>query len=384
MADHHCDVVVIGAGIIGASTAYHLAKRGLNVTVVESFAGPAQGSTGLSFSSIRGQWADDMNIELSWRSLLAFRSFPDEHGIDVGYRPSGYLFLVPRERWDTHLAGVELQRRQGVPVDILDVDAAQQITPFNPDGIAGATWGPADGVVDGHSVASAYLGLARELGSTVLYGHPVTAIEQHDTTQRWTITTPHCTIDAQHIVNAAGGWSADVAALAGLRVPVVHSKRNIFATAPGATSHELPMTIDVATGAYLRSEGPRLLLGGARPDQPDGYDLTVDWDWMETVFQLALPRFPWLEDVPIDRTACWAGTYENTPDHQGILGPDPTATTWINACGFSGHGLMQGPEIGRLVAEHVVDGAITSIDISALCLERFAVPNQSTNLGMVF
>lgn len=134
----------------------------------------------------------------------------------------------------------------------------------------------------------------------------------------------------------------------------------------------------------MRSEGSRLLFGGARPDQEDGYDVRVDWPWMEQLLALAVPRFPWLADLPLDRSACWAGTYENSPDHHGILGADPDAPTWVNACGFSGHGLMQAPEIGRLVAEQVVRGAITSIDTSALRLERFATADRAGRLGLVF
>jgi sarcosine oxidase subunit beta len=108
---------------------------------------------------------------------------------------------------------------------------------------------------------------------------------------------------------------------------------------------------------------------------------------METVLELAVPRFPWLADLPLDRSGCWAGTYENTPDHHGILGADPSAPTWVNACGFSGHGLMQAPEIGRLVAEQISYGAITSIDSSALRLERFTAASRASRtsrVGLVF
>src|SRR3984885_10107091 len=113
------DVIVIGAGVVGASTACHLARAGLRVTVAESFGGPAEGSTGRSFASIRAQWADPLNIEMSWRSICQFRSFATEHGIDVGYRPTGYLLLVPEAAWAAHLAAVELQREHRVPVDVL-------------------------------------------------------------------------------------------------------------------------------------------------------------------------------------------------------------------------------------------------------------------------
>jgi sarcosine oxidase subunit beta len=377
------DVLVVGAGAIGASTAYHLASRGVRVAVAEAFDGPAEGSTGRSFASIRAQWADELNVELSWRSIQAFRDFRETHGIDVGYRPSGYLFLVPADGWDAQLAAVGLQREHGVPVEVLDMDAAQRITPFDTDGIAGATWGPADGVVDPHLATSAYLQLARAAGARVLFGHRVIEIVA-SRAGTWEVTAGQRRITATHVVNAAGGWSGELAALAGLNVPVVHSRRNIYSTAPGALSAQLPMTIDLGTGVYVRTEGPRLLFAAARPDQPEGYDTSVDWPWMESVLQMGEKRFPWLGELPLDRTGCWAGTYENTPDHHGILGEDPAAPGWVNACGFSGHGLMQAPEIGRLTAEQIVDGRITSVNADALRLDRFTVSDASSHVDLVF
>jgi sarcosine oxidase subunit beta len=364
--------LVIGAGVIGASCAFHLAVAGLRVLVVEAFGGPAEGSTGRSFASIRAQWADPLNIEMSWRSIRAFRAFASDNGLDVGYRPTGYLLLVPHAAWEAQLAAVELQREHGVPVDVLDVAAAGRITPLAPDGIAGATWGLADGVVDPHLATGAYLTMAQAAGAQVLFRHPVSAIAPDDAVGGWSVTAGGRTFRAQCVVNAAGGWAGEVAAMAGLTVPVAHSRRNIYATAPGALAAPLPMTIDLGSGVYVRSEGPRLLFGAARPGQADGYDVSVDWPWMESVLELAAARFPWLADLPLDRAGCWAGTYENSPDQHGILGADPAAPTWVNACGFSGHGLMQSPEIGRLVAEQIETGAITSLDTSALRLERFA------------
>jgi sarcosine oxidase, subunit beta len=380
-SDLNTDVVVVGAGVVGASSAYRLARSGLHVVVVDAFDGPAEGSTGRSFASVRAQWADALNIELSWRSIQAYRSFPEEHGIDVGYRPSGYLFLVPDTAWDGQLAAVDLQHRHGVPVDVVDLAAAQRITSFSPRGLAGATWGPADGVVDPHLATSAYLQLARSAGAQVLFRHRVTDVRADDT---WTVTAGRRRIRAQNVVNAAGGWAGELAALAGLTVPVVHSRRNIYATAPGALDSQVPMTIDLGTGVFVRTEGSRLLFGAARPDQADGYDVSVDWPWMESALEQAVVRFPWLAELPLDRSGCWAGTYENTPDHHGILGEDPGAPGWVNACGFSGHGLMQAPEIGRLVAEQITDGAIASVDAGALRLERFAVRTAGRRVGLVF
>ena len=375
------DVLVVGAGVVGASSAFHLARTGLRVMVVDAFDGPAEGSTGRSFASIRAQWADPLNVELSWRSIQTYRAFPEAHGIDVGYRASGYLFLVPDAAWETHLAAVELQREHGVPVEVLEVAAAQRITPFAPPGLAGATWGPADGVVDPHLATSGYLQLARSAGAQIRFRNRVTAV---DCDNAWTVTAGGRRISAQYLVNAAGGWAGELAALAGIRVPVAHSRRNIYATAPGAFTAQVPMTIDLDTGVFVRTEGSRLLFAAARPDQPDGYDVSVDWPWMESVLEQAVPRFPWLADLPLDRSGCWAGTYEVTPDHHGILGADPAVPTWVNACGFSGHGLMQAPEIGRLVAEQITDGAITSVDVKPLRLERFAATAAGDRVEMVF
>jgi sarcosine oxidase subunit beta len=380
--DLSTDVVVVGAGAIGASCAFHLARAGLGVLVVEAFDGPAEGSTGRSFASVRAQWADALNIELSWRSIQAYRAFPDEHGVDVGYRPSGYLFLVPDAAWEAQLAAVDLQREHGVPVEVLDPDAARRITPLETRGLAGATWGAADGVVDPHLATSAFLQLARSAGARVLYRHRVTDVAC-DGEQAWTLTAGDRRIQARCVVNAAGGWAGELANLAGLSVPVVHSRRNVYATAPGAFQ-TVPMTIDFGTGVYIRSEGTRLLFGAARPDQVDGYDVKVDWPWMEAVLERGVDRFPWLSELPLDRSGCWAGTYEITPDHHAILGEHPAAPGWINACGFSGHGLMQAPEVGRLVSEQVVSGAITSVDASSLRLDRFAVSASGQRVGMVF
>jgi sarcosine oxidase, subunit beta len=377
------DVVVVGAGVIGASCAYHLSRRGLKVAIVEALSGPAEGSTGLCFASIRAQWADAPNIELAWRSIQAYRDFERDHGIDIGYRPTGYLFLIPEEKWAAQLEAVALQRQHGVPVEVLDVEQAQKITPFVPDGIGGATWGSADGQVDAHGATVAYLQLARSLGAEVFYNFRVEGIDRAG--DSWTVTSMGRSVSACYLVNAAGGWAGELGKLVGFDIPVVHSRRNIYSTADAVLDRYLPMTVDFGTGLYLRSEGDRLLFGGNNPNEQDGYNTSVDWAWMESLLEIGTERFPWLGDLPLDRKGCWAGTYENTPDHNAILGPAPGAPTWVNACGFSGHGLIEAPVAGELVAEQVADGAITSFEVSHLAIERFAQQdNDDQEVDLVF
>lgn len=209
----------------------------------------------------------------------------------------------------------------------------------------------ADGPIDTHIATGTFLSWL-VLSARRCLGSPVTRVEALGDGS-WELHTPSCTVVAQHVVNAAGGWGAETAALAGLDIPVVHSKRNVYATVAGAFDRDFPLTCDMRTGVYLRSEGGRVLFGGTRPGQEEGYDTRVDLEWQEGLLTLAYKCFPWLADLPLDRLACWAGTYENTPDHMPLLGPDPGAPTWIHACGFSGHGVMQAPEVGRLIAEQI-------------------------------
>ena len=144
------------------------------------------------------------------------------------------------------------------------------------------------------------------------------------------------------------------------------------------------MTVDVARSVAIRSEGTRLLFyGGHRPDQAEGYDVGVDLGWMEHILALTVERFPFLADMPLDTRASWAGTYDVSPDHTAIVGADPDCATWINACGFSGHGVMQAPEVGRIVAEQVTVGRISSLDASALSLARFTGDRPVAGIGLV-
>ncbi|GAA1016602.1 FAD-dependent oxidoreductase [Acrocarpospora pleiomorpha] len=364
------DVVVIGAGVLGASSAFHLAERGLRVAVVEARTGYAEGSTGLSLASVRAQWADPLNIELSWRSIQRWRDFEKTYGFDVGYLPNGYLLLFPEDTWARQLEAVETQRSFGVPVEVLTPEEAQAISSFESGGIAGATWCPTDGQLDPHGATGALLELAKRRAAKVIYRFPVDRIEAQPDGS-WLVGAADRAVSGEYVVNTAGGWAGEVGALAGFELPVVPVRHNVYATAAGTVDKLVPLTIDCGRSLWVRSEGSRLLFGAPRPDEPGGFNTQLDWEWLEGVMTLAADRFPFLLDLPLDRSASWAGPYENTPDHDAILGPEPSAPTWINLCGLSGHGIMQAPELGRVVAEQVADGAITSYDATRLSVERF-------------
>jgi glycine/D-amino acid oxidase-like deaminating enzyme len=366
------DVLIIGAGIMGASCALRISERGLNVAVLEAQDAPATGSTGKSVAGVRVQYTEEVNIRLSWESIQEYRRFSELYGAEAqsGYLPIGYLLLVPPQRWPAHLASVALQQRAGVPVQVLSLDEAQRLVPFDPAHLAGATHGPADGVIDPHSVTLAYLRLARARGAALYLGTPLLSAQRAGS--GWRVETPRGAFEAGYLVNAAGCWAGEVARRAGLDVPVQPVRRNVYATAPLPWRHAYPLTIDFTSGFYLRSEGRRILFGRSNPHEPPGFTEGLDWEWFEHTLAVGIKRFPWLAETQLDRQASWWGYYEVTPDHNPILGRMPAADNWINVAGFSGHGVQQAAAIGRVIAEEIVLGKAQSINIDPLRLERFA------------
>ena len=377
------DVLIIGAGIMGASCAFRLSERGLKVAVLEAQTSPAMGSTGRSVAGVRVQYTEEVNARLSWESIQEYQHFQDLYGEDAGYRPIGYLFLVPPERWSKHLESVRLQERIGAPVKVLSVEEAQSIIAFDTTGVAGATHGPADGIVDPHSVTFAYLRLAKDNGASMYMETPLTSATRAGNT--WQVETAKGTFEAEYLINAAGSWAGEVARRAGLavEVPVQPVRRMVYMTAPTPWQHAYPLTIDLVSGFYLRSEGQRILFGRSNPDEPPGFTEGMDWDWFEPTISAGLERFPWLEETRLDRQACWWGYYEVTPDHNPILGRLPGVENWINVAGFSGHGVQQAPAVGRMIAEEVVLGKAQSINIDPLRITRFSTHQQGRERNII-
>lgn len=369
------DVLVVGAGIVGAACAYRLAERGLQVQVIEQAAGPAMGSTGKSAAGVRVQFSEPTNILLSWLSLQEYRQMPQ-----ASYRPVGYLFLVPQQEWAAHLEGLEIQRGLGVPVEVLGIEEARRRVDFDPEGIAGATFGPADGTVDPYGICLEYLRRARELGVKVwLETELLGAKRQH---QLWQVETSRGSFEARYVLNAAGAWAGEVGRRAGLEIPVQAARRMVYTTGPLPWPHRYPLTVDLASGFWFRSEHDRLIMGKSNPADI-GFAEGMDWGWLEPTLEAGLRRFPWLERTTLDRKASWWGYYEVTPDHNPILGHMPGAEGWVNACGFSGHGVQQAAMVGRLMAEEIVEGKAHSLDIDSKRYQRLMAENRVIERNIV-
>lgn len=356
------DAVVVGAGIMGAATAYRLAERGLRVLVLEKEVGYAQGSTGRSAAGVRVQFAHPLNVQLSYRSILEYQGIPEAR-----YRPIGYLFLVPEGLARAQEEVLALQRSLGVPVERLSLEEAQARIPFRLEGLAFATFGPLDGVIDPHGATAHYLGEARRLGAEVRFSEPF--LEARRAGGVWRVRTPHGAYEAPYLVLCTGAWTGAVGERLGLDLPVVPVRRMVYATAPAPFPHAFPLTIDLATGFYLRSEGPRVLFGRSNPHEPPGFREGMDWGWLGPCLEAGLGRFPFLERLALDREASWWGYYEMTPDGNPILGFVEEGL--LVAAGFSGHGVQQAAMVGRLMAEEVVLGRAQSLDLDPFRLERF-------------
>lgn len=357
------DVLVIGAGIMGAACAYRLAERGLSVKILEAQASPALGSSGKSAAGVRRQFNTPTNILLSLHSIAEYRELPEAE-----FKNIGYLILVPPELWRSHAAGVERQHLLGVGTQILTPQAAQRVLAFDPQGIHACTYGLQDGVVDPHGITFGFLRRARELGARLHTDTQVSGLWREG--DLWYAHTNAGDFAAPQIVNTSGAWSGELAELAGFRLPVWPGRRMVYTTGPLKTPRRVPMTFDLSSGVWIRSEGERVLIGRANPADT-GWREGMDWDWLDQTLLPALERFPWLEEAGLDRRASWWGYYELTPDEMPILGRMPQVEGWLNACGFSGHGVMQAAAVGRVIAQEAL-GETPFIDIDPLRFERFS------------
>lgn len=379
-------VVVVGAGVIGASVAYHLGKRGVrDVVLVDRALGPGEGSTGRATGGYRATFATAINVQLSLLSRTRLLSFEEETGVDPGYLPAGYLWLAENEgHLDALAKALDVQRAAGVTdARIVDTREAAELNPFaSLDGIAGGLFGASDGYIRPMRLLEGYLGAAeRSFGARVLWDTKIKGFVRNAAGAITSVRTDGGPIATSHVVNAAGVWALGIAVLAGLHVPVSPLRRQVAATEPTTVlPPDMPMTIFMANGFHLRERDGRVLLLLPSPGNlKNALDISVEPAWLDRVAREARRRFPVLSSVAIDPAASWAGLYEMSPDGHAIVGAPSECPNLILANGSSGHGVMHSPAIGALVAEMIVDGKATSLDVRALRPSRFAEgePNRA-------
>jgi sarcosine oxidase subunit beta len=366
-------VVIIGGGVMGASTAYHLAKRGCtDVVLLEKQEFFGMGATGKCAGGIRYQFSTAVNIQLSLLSLPMLDRFEEELGQAIGIRRDGYLFLLTNERdVAAFRQNVVLQHSLGVQTQWLDGDEVRRRVPLlAADDVLAGAFHDKDGLADPNSVVMGYVSGARRLGARAFTGVTVTGI----TTEHGRVTgvvTDQGRIACQAVVNAAGPWAGVVSDMAGVPLPITPLRRQILTTtAIPALPPDFPFVLDFAQSLYFHREGDGLLTGQSNPHETPGFDESVDRDWEMEHMEAAIKRLPLLERA--GRASHWAGLYEITPDAHPVIGAAPPLNGYYVVAGFSGHGFMHGPGAGLLMSEIILDGRATTLDISSLDYNRFA------------
>jgi sarcosine oxidase subunit beta len=366
------DVVIIGGGVMGASTVYHLVLKGCkNVVLLERNSYYGMEATGKCAGGIRYQFDTEINARLSLISLPMLDRFEEELGQAIGIHKCGYLFVLTRQEDVAEFKRqVEMQKRLGTRTEWLDGDEVRRRLPLMcyPDALGG-TWNPDDGLADPNGVVQGYISGARRLGARCLTDVEVTGVRTAGGRVH-AVETQQGVIETPVVVNAAGPWAGWVGRMVGVDVPVMPVRRQIAVTTPlPKVPPDFPFVIEFAPSLYFHREGPGLLTGMTNHDEPVSFAQSVDMQWELVHLEAACKRMPLLESAGI--SSRWAGLYENSPDAHPILGGVDELTGFYCIAGFSGHGFMHGPVCGKLLAEEILEGQAHTLDVSSLRLNRF-------------
>jgi sarcosine oxidase subunit beta len=371
------EVVIIGGGIVGSSIAWHLTEADCrNVLIVERESHQGKGSTGKSMGGVRAQFATTPNIQMSMYSIQFYSEFDERLGQPGGYRPQGYMFVATAQKHlDYLLTNQRLQHSLGLKQAqmVSRDDIVARVPQLRSDDILGGSFCPTDGFVDPYSVMTGFTACAVERGAHVWRSTEVTAI-QRDAAGITGVETTRGPVSTRVVVNAAGAWAAQVAALAGVDLPVEPLRRQLVPTEPfSEVSHEIPMVIDMSNGFHFRPESLGFLLAWNDPEETKGFKTDFDSSFIEKILMRAADRVPCFENVAVNPKRAWAGLYEMSPDHHCILGPVEEVPGFFCANGFSGHGVMHSPSTGRILADLLLHGKTSVVsNVEALGLARFA------------
>jgi FAD-dependent oxidoreductase domain-containing protein 1 len=365
------DVIIIGGGIMGSASAYYLMKADdtLKVAVIERDPTYAQASTTLSMANARIQFSLEQNIAISQYALKTLEKFEDTMSVagerpKIYYRREGNLFLVD----DAGRRGAEralaLQQSLGCRVDWWSPEKIKRHYPlYETEGLAGGTFGRDDGYFDAYAVLMAYKAKAKSMGAVYINDEVENIGEEHGRVTG-VRTVPGSTLKAGCVVNCAGAWAAKVAETAGVILPVVPVKRQVFTLNTAVKPQgPLPLTV-LPSGLYFRTEtGGVILLGKSMVEDPIEYGFS--WDdkrFMEILWPELATYVPAFDRLKLVRG--WAGLYAvNTLDGNAILGEWPEISGLFLANGFSGHGLQQAPAVGRYLSELILKRS-HSLDLS--------------------
>ncbi len=365
------DVVICGGGISGCALAYQLARRKVDVLLLERAELGSQ-STGKCAGGVRQQFSNEPNVRLQRLAVRMLENFEQEVGHPADFRQIGYLFVLTQpQQVEDFRHNMEMWHRVGLTeARWVDADEAARMVPvMNVEDVLGCTFCPTDGVASPADVTTGYAAAARHLGARLKEGVEVIGIDVTGGHVQG-VSSSEGDIATRLVIDCAGPWAASIGRMAGLEIPVLPYRRHIAVTDTfPAVPRDTPMTVDFHSSLYFHPEGDGVLLGMTDRAEDPSYNTEVDWPFLERMFEQVARRAPALAGAGM-KTA-WTGLYETTPDHQAILGPVTELDGFWCATGFSGHGFMQAPAAALMLTQLLLDKH-SEIDISSFGYERFA------------
>jgi len=366
-APESADIVIIGAGVTGLSTARALVELGVRDVLVLDRATAGSGGTGKSSGIVRCHYGIRSLAAMAWHALPILEGASEILGAESGYRKTGYLVGVGPQNIGSLRANVAMHRSIGIDVELVGHDAAQEMWPMaDLRDFAEFAYEPRGGYGDGHQTALAFAVAARRGGARVRQNSGVAALE----TQRERITGVRLLngerVTAGQIVLAAGPWSVDLAAAVGVDLPIRSQRAQILLVDPGQPVDNLPVFSDLVALQYVRMEGTASILMGdsdhSAPEwsDPDGYRERAGEGELSQMIPKFQRRFPGLSGARL--SSSYAGCYDVTPDYNPMISPSPLEGLWLCA-GFSGHGYKISPSVGELMADLITVGTSRHPDV---------------------
>jgi sarcosine oxidase, subunit beta len=377
--------VVVGAGIVGLFTAYHLARGGGGPILVVDRGFLSAGASGRNGGGVRQQWETRSTVRLAREAVRAYRRFGTEFGYNIWFRQGGYLFVAESPAELDRLRRVDaVVRAEGLPSRLLRAEeVAELVDGIAPGAVVGGTYLHTDGTLYPFPAVWGVFETARSLGVEVALGVEVLGIVQHD--GRVTgVATSAGTVACTTVVNAAGGWSAELSGRAGLAVPNVASRHEILATEPAKPFLD-PMVVRASDGLYFSQSMRGEIVGGMTVPHAPGTARGVPSSprFLTSMARALTDLVPRLGALGVLR--CWTGFYDDTPDGLPVIGADPRLAGFVHANGFGGHGFMLAPSATRRVAASVL-GETVDLDPAEFAPGRFLMspahaPAERLQLG---
>ena len=384
------DIILVGGGIMGSATAYYLTKMEpkLNVAVVERDPTYERASTTLSMANIRIQFSLKQNVQVSQYAFEVLDRFEEEMAVgddkpNIAFHREGNLFLVDEQGHRVAQKAMDMQKALGCPVEWWSPQEIKEHYPlYDASPFLGGTFGPKDGHLDAYAVLMGYKAKARAQGAEYIKDE-VTQVLVKGKEVKGVRLASGAELSSKVVVNCAGAWASQVAGSAGVQIPVQPVKRQVYALDTAVKPQgPLPLTI-LPSGLYFRTEtGNLILLGWSLEDDPVGFDFSWDKQRFTDRIWPSLAEFvPAFDTLKVMRG--WAGLYAvNTLDSNAILGEWPELKGFYLANGFSGHGLQQGPAVGRYISELIL-GVKPAMDLSIFTPRRILDKKPLSEGGIV-